>query len=369
MNAVTPAPNAFTTVPLAGLPTPALLIDHDRLVRNIEEMSALAASAGVRLRPHFKASKCLDVARLQLDHGAIGFTCATAAEVTALLEAGIRDLIWAHQPVGPAKVDFAVRAGVPVALDSVEVARPLAAAARAAGRRQPYLIEVDTGLGRAGVAPEDALALAAELAALPSLELRGVLTHEGHLMTYLGDRPGMDKAGTLVGEVLAGVAAELRAAGHPCEIVSVGSTPGATTAPFVPGVTEARAGTYVFYDGNQVALGTAGLSRTALTVLTRVVSTPREGVAIVDAGLKAMSSDASVTGSGFGLVIDRPSLTFAKANEEHGYLTGEGVAALRVGDLLRILPNHGCGVVNMWSRAHVVEGDTAVARWPITGRH
>ncbi|WP_283134883.1 alanine racemase [Rhizohabitans arisaemae] len=359
----------FEPVRLSELPTPALLIDRTRLVRNIADMSAMAASAGVRLRPHFKASKCLDVARLQLAHGAIGFTCATMAEVAVLLDAGITDLVWAHQPVGPAKVAFAVRTGVTVAIDSVEVARPLAEAAQTAGRRVPYLIEVDTGLGRAGVAPEDAVALAGELAAYPSLELRGVLTHEGHLMTYLGDRTGMDNAGRLVGEVLAGVAGELRAAGHPCEIVSVGSTPGAATAPFVPGVTEARAGTYVFYDGNQVALGTADESRTALTVLTRVVSTKRDGTAIVDAGLKAMSSDASVTGSGFGLVVGRPSLAFAKANEEHGYLTGRDAKALRVGDPLHVLPNHGCGVVNMWSSAYLVEGDTAVARWRISGRH
>ncbi|MFI0425035.1 alanine racemase [Spongiactinospora sp. 9N601] len=362
--------STFSPVPIDTLPTPALLIDRDRLIANITGMAARAASAGVALRPHFKASKCLEVARLQLDHGAIGFTCATPAEVTALLDAGINDLVWAHQPVGPAKAAFAARTGVTVALDSAEIARPLAEAARAAGRRVPYLIELDTGLGRAGVAPEHATALAAELAALPGLEMRGVLTHEGHLMTYLGDRAGMERAGRQVGEVVIAVAAELRAAGHPCEIVSVGSTPGAATAtPFVPGVTETRAGTYVFYDGNQVALGTADLTRTALTVLTRVASVQRAGTAIVDAGLKAMSSDASVTGAGFGRVLDMPSLAFSRANEEHGYLTGPDAAALEVGRTLRLLPNHGCGVVNMWSHAYVVTGDTAVARWPITARH
>ncbi|MEU7002285.1 alanine racemase [Nonomuraea sp. NPDC046570] len=355
-------------LPLSELPTPALLIDRAKLERNVADMAALTASAGVRLRPHFKASKCLEVARLQLEYGATGFTCATMGEVRALSDAGIDDLIWAHQPVGPAKVAFAVSTGVTVALDSVEAAEPLAAAARAAGVRLPYVIEVDTGLGRAGVAPEDAVALAGELAGLGSLRLRGVLTHEGHLMTYLGDRDGLEKAGRRVGEALAGVAGELAATGHACEIVSVGSTPGAASAPFVPGVTEARAGTYVFYDGNQVALGSAGEDRCALTVLTRVVSVPRgEGTAITDAGLKAMSSDASVRGPGFGVVLGRPGVVFGKANEEHGYLSGAD--GLRVGELLRILPNHGCGVVNMWSSAYVVEDGRAVARWPITGRH
>ncbi|MFI6907719.1 alanine racemase [Nonomuraea sp. NPDC050394] len=355
-------------IPLDELPTPALLIDLAKLERNLADMAGLAASAGVALRPHFKASKCVEVARRQLGHGAAGFTCATMGEVEALLEAGIDDLVWAHQPVGPAKVRFAVRTGVTVALDSVAAAEPLAAAARAAGVRQPYLLEVDTGMGRAGVAPAEAVRTAAQLERLGGLSLRGVLTHEGHLMTYLGDPGGREKAGRRVGETMAGVAADLRAAGHDCAIVSVGSTPGAASAPFVPRVTEARPGTYVFYDGNQVALGTAEESRCALTVLTRVVSVPRgEDLAIVDAGLKAMSSDASVRGSGFGTVLGVSGVAFGKANEEHGYLTGAG--GLRVGSLVSVLPNHGCGVVNMWSGAYVVDDGFAVDRWPITGRH
>ncbi|NUR93582.1 MAG: alanine racemase [Nonomuraea sp.] len=350
-------------IPLDELPTPALLIDLDRLERNLDAMARTAAEAGVALRPHFKAAKSLEVARRQLDRGAIGFTCATMGEVAALLDAGIDDLIWAHQPVGPAKVAFAVETGVTVALDSVEAARPLAAA----GAGVPYVLEVDTGLGRSGVAPGEAVRVAGELAELGGLRLRGILTHEGHLMTYAGDPGGREKAGRRVGEVMTGVAAELGAAGHDCEIVSVGSTPGAATAPFAPGVTEARPGTYVFYDGNQVALGTADLSRCALTVLTRVVSVPRGGaVAIADAGIKAMSSDASLTGSGFGTVLGRPELSLGKANEEHGYLTGGGLA---VGDLLSIVPNHGCGAVNMWSAAYAVRDGHAVARWPIVGRH
>ncbi|TDD96430.1 alanine racemase [Actinomadura rubrisoli] len=360
----------MTGEPLHELPTPALVADRHRLTRNIADMAALTDRAGVRLRPHFKTSKCLQVARLQLDHGAIGFTCATPAEVTLLQDAGVPDLLWAHQPIGPAKVGFAVQANtkstVTVALDSVEAATPLASAASAAGVRVPYLIEVDTGLGRAGVAPDRTPALAAALARLPGLELRGVFTHEGHLARHVADRDELRTAGRQAGTTLSEVARTLTDAGHRCETVSVGSTPGADSAPFAPGITEARPGTYVYYDANQVALGSATADRCALTVLTTVVSTPRPGTAITDAGLKAMSSDASVHGTGFGTIT--PDLAFHTANEEHGYLSGPGCTSLQVGDQLQVVPNHACGTVNMWSTIHVTEDGIVTDRWPIRAR-
>jgi D-serine deaminase-like pyridoxal phosphate-dependent protein len=357
--------------PLDALPTPALLLDQARMSRNIADMAARAGAAGVRLRPHFKTSKCLPVARAQLAAGAVGFTCATAAEVAALQDAGAGDLLWAHAPVGPAKVSFAVsaaaRGSLTIAVDSMAVAAPLSEAASAAGVTIPYLIEVDTGHGRAGVPPESVTALASELARLPGLELRGVFTHEGQLARHVGDRPALEAAGRHVGETMVAVAAAVTSAGHPCQVVSVGSTPGATSAPEVPGVTEARAGTYVFYDANQVALGSAASEQCALTVLTRVVRVRADGTVITDAGVKAMSSDISAAGNGFGVVA--PDIDFTLANEEHGFLTGPGTTKLRVGDLLRVVPNHACGTVNMWSGMYVVDGDTATQRWTTTARH
>lgn len=359
----------------ADLATPALLVDRARMERNVAEMAAAMGEAGVALRPHFKTSKCVEVARRQLDHGAIGFTCSTPAEVRLLQDEGVGDLLWAHQPVGPAKVAFAVealrRGGLMIGLDSVESAAPLAEAA--GGLRVPFLLDVDTGLGRTGVDPGRAVETAIRLAETKGLELRGVMTHEGHLGRYGADRTALEEAGARAGRRLAEVASAVRAAGLDCPIVSVGSTPGATSAPFVAGVTEARPGTYVYHDSGQVRLGSATLDRCAQTVLTRVVSTQRPGTVIVDAGVKAMSSDG-LAGGTLGTVCDlagRPleDVTFANGNEEHGYLTGAGTAGLRVGDLLRVVPNHACGTTNMWSVLHVVEGDDTVARWPIRARH
>lgn len=365
------------TAPLpADCPTPALVVDRAVLERNVAGMAARMRRLGVDLRPHWKTSKMVEVARLQEAEGCAGFTCATPAEVECLLDHGYTDLTWAHQPVGGPKVAAAVEANrrgrVRVALDSVEAAGPLAAAARAAGVVIPYLIEVDTGLGRAGISPERAVDLAGRLARLDGLALEGVITHEGHLSGYGEDRAGLEEEGRAVGKNIVGVARTLREAGFGASVVSVGSTPGSTSTPTVPGVTEARAGTYVFNDANQVTVGSAPLSACALTVAARVVSTPRPGEAIIDAGSKSMSSDPPTRGAGFGRILAPDGayaeINFHRANEEHGFLKGPGVAALSVGDAVRIVPNHACATVNMWSQALVIGEDGSREEWRIRAR-
>ncbi|MGI5238336.1 alanine racemase [Dactylosporangium sp. CA-139066] len=364
---------------LLELPTPALVVDVDRLERNIARMAGAFAAAGVALRPHAKTSKCLEVVRRQLTAGAGGMTCSTPAEVAWLRAAGVADLLWAHAPVGPAKVAFVVAAasdggGLTVALDSLEAARPLSHAAAAAGVTVPFVLEVNTGHARLGVDPERVMSTAAALSALPGLRLRGLLTHEGHLAT-MPDRPSLEAAGRAAGDLLAALAAQLRAAGHAIDIVSVGSTPGATSAPFAPGVTEGRPGTYVYYDANQIRLGSCTIDDCALTVLARVVSVQRPGRPIIDAGIKAMSSDTIAAAGSVGLVCHpdnarRPGVTFADANEEHGFLLDDdGDDRLAVGDVVRLVPNHACGTTNMWSHLYAVRGDEVLDRWEISARY
>ncbi|HSN12508.1 MAG TPA: alanine racemase, partial [Propionibacteriaceae bacterium] len=236
------------------------------------------------------------------------------------------------------------------------------------------LLEVDTGLGRTGVDPGRAVEVAGLVRGLGSLRLRGVMTHEGHLYGFGSDRSGLDAAAVAAARLLVEVADALRAAGHALDVVSVGSTPGLGAGPYVAGVTEARPGTYVFEDGNQVRLGSCSLDACALTVLARVVSTQRAGTVIVDAGSKAMSSDAVTPENGYGLVLDPdgvplPGVTFPRANEEHGFLVGPGTALLSVGDLVRILPHHACATVNMWSELVAIGSDGTYERWPVVARH
>jgi D-serine deaminase-like pyridoxal phosphate-dependent protein len=364
---------------LDAVRTPVLLVDVDRLDANIADMATRFGSAGVALRPHVKTSKCWNVAQRQLAAGAIGFTCSTVAEIAWLRGHGVADLLWAQPPVGPAKIDFTVstmRDSGPflVALDSVEVARPLAAAATAARLVVPYLIEVNSGQARAGVDPDRLERLARELAALDGLERRGIMTHEGHLSKIGNDRAARERAGRGVGQLMADLAQQLRTAGYGVEIVSVGSTPGASSVPFVPGVTEARPGTYVYYDANQTRMGTTTLDHCALTVLARVISTERPGVAIIDAGIKATSSDALNAVNGLGIVCDLDGhplddVTFVDGNEEHGFLNGAGTDRLGVGDLVRVVPNHACGTANMFSELLAVHGDAGPELWPISARY
>jgi D-serine deaminase-like pyridoxal phosphate-dependent protein len=166
----------------------------------------------------------------------------------------------------------------------------------------------------------------------------------------------------------------LRAEGHGIDVVSVGSTPGWDSAPTVAGVTEARPGTYVFFDANQFRLRSTELDRCALTVRSSVVSAPRPGEVIIDAGIKAMSSDRSNRGDTLGIVLTPdgapvPDVEFSRGYEEHGVLEGVGTGDWSVGDALRILPNHACGVVNMWSRVVVAEDGVVLDSWTPQARH
>lgn len=370
-------PTALAQADWSTIRTPALTVDVARLEANIAAAATAFGAAGVALRPHFKTSKCLQVTRRQLASGAIGFTCSTPAEVRLLIGEGIGGLLWAHQPVGPGKVDTAVEVvgsgDLTVIVDSVAVAEPISAAAGRAGVTVRYLLEIDTGQGRTGVDPAKAVPVAQQLVSLPALQLCGVVTHEGQLSRYVGDRPALEAAAGRVGVDLVAVAEALRAAGIDCPIVSVGSTPGMKSAPFAAGVTEGRPGTYVYFDANQFRLGTCTLDQCASSVLTRVVSVNRPGTAIVDAGLKAMSADSLSPENGAGIVVDvagnpLPGLAFVIANEEHGFLVGD-TGSLTVGDLLRVIPNHACGTTNMWSRLLAVHPDGSTENWAISARH
>jgi len=364
--------------PVDSVETPALLIDRRKMMRNIGMMADFAHKAEVVLRPHFKTSKMVEVARLQFEAGAVGFTCATMAEVQNLLSAGFQDIFWAHAPVSAGKALFVAEANrtarLAAGIDSVALAKVLSKAAVEVETEIPLLLEIDTGMARTGILASEATSVAGQISALPGIVLEGVYAHEGELASLKGERSELFAAGVAAARSLVGVAHELRGAGHAINVVSVGSTPGWESAPSVHGVTEARAGTYVFFDANQLRLGSALAHQCAVTVLTTVTSAHDEKRCVIDAGIKAMSSDRSNRGDSFGLVTAadgaiEEKILFERAYEEHGILTGAGTEALAVGSRLRVIPNHACGVVNMFSRVHVVEGGNVIDVWNPVGRH
>ena len=344
---------------LDDLSTPAVLVDLDVLERNIARMAGWARDAGVRLRPHAKTHKCPQIARLQRAAGAWGLSVAKVGEAEVFADAGFDDLFVAYPVVGEDKgrrlVALGDRVRLAVGVDSVEGAATLAGPFQDAGRSLDVLLKVDVGYGRVGVTPDRAVAVGQAVAELPGLRLRGVFTHAGH--GYLAEtKAGVDDIARQEGERLAAAASDLRAAGLPIEEVSVGSTPTAAQAMRVAAVTECRPGNYVFHDATQVALGTCRLEDCALTVVATVVSVPAPDRAVVDAGSKTLSSDPlRPRAGGYGQVLGRAS-RIEKLSEEHGVITVAPGDVFRVGERVRILPNHACVVANLHDRLIGVSG-------------
>jgi D-serine deaminase-like pyridoxal phosphate-dependent protein len=374
---------------VAELDTPAFVVDLDTLERNVQAMADHARQHGVRLRPHAKTHKSVEIARMQLGAGALGLTLAKIGEVEALLESAaaageplpLEDVLLAFPIVGDQKLarllDLAERLAVTVSLDSADAASQLGAAAAGRGRVIGVLVEVDTGGRRCGVLPgEPTLALARHVATTPGLTLRGIMTHEGH--AYSATPATLREVSQQAGRVMVELAGLLRADGHEAPVVSVGSTPSARHIAEVPGVTEVRPGTYVFQDYNQIRLGVATVDECAGVVHATVIARPAPDRAVVDAGTKAVAADRGMVGGitpvqqeGYGLVKGQPGWLFARASEEHGVLErrGEGHAAdLRVGDRVELIPNHICPAVNLYDRLVVQRGGVVQGSWDVAAR-
>ena len=356
---------------LEDIPTPAVLVDLDVLERNIERMAAAARAHGVRLRPHAKTHKVLEIARRQLAAGAVGLSLAKTSEAEVFVSAGFTDVFLAYPVVGADKarrlLALADRARIAVGVDSVAGAGTLATVFREAARRLEVLLKVDAGFHRVGVPPHAVLDVAHRLADLPGLHLRGLFTHAGQ--AYLAETPeAVAEVGRHEGRTLAEAAQGLRAAGIPVEEVSVGSTPTARHALAVAGVTECRPGNYVFHDLSQVGLGTARIEDCALTVLASVVSVPTADRAVLDAGSKTLSSDPlRPRPGGHGLILGGRS-RIARLSEEHGEVVVEPGETFRVGRRVRVLPNHACVVANLHDRLLGIRGGRVAEVFPVAAR-
>lgn len=337
------------------LDTPAVLVDLDRMEANIREMSEVARTAGVALRPHIKTHKSAEIARLQLQHGAIGITVAKLGEAEVMADAGIGNIRIAYPILGELKLRrlraLAERCDVSLSLDSIEVAEGISRLGCEMGIRFRVLLKINTGLNRTGVLPgEAALSMADQIGQLKGLALVGILTHEGHVVMLAHDRAEVRKYSMEVGRVMVQTRERLAEAGIDVEEVSVGSTPSARDIAGVPGVTEIRPGTYIFNDVNEITSGVATEDSCALSVLATVVSVPSDDRAVIDAGSKVLSSDriAHPGVEGYGRVRDYPDVAIDRLNEEHGMLRlSEARARFKVGQRLEVIPNHVCPVVNL----------------------
>lgn len=359
---------------LSDLQTPCLVLDVDRMDRNIARLRAKLDGLGVTLRPHLKTAKSVEIARRMMNTPQGPATVSTLREAELFAEAGITDVIYAVgvTPSKLAKVIELRRGGCDLAvlLDTVEQAQAVASASRGAGIIIPALIEIDCDGHRSGILPGDADRLRAIAAALvDGGELRGVLTHAGGSYSARGNRL-KDCADTERNAVIE-AATILRKAGYACPIVSMGSTPTAHNAVVLDGVTEVRAGVFIFFDLVMAGIGICKVEDIAISVLATVIGHQREkGWILIDAGWMAMSQDRGTSkqevNQGYGLVCDvsgQPfdNLILADANQEHGIITvrpgsDAGLPALQIGDRVRILPNHACATGAQHQAYHVVRG-------------
>ena len=369
---------------LNQLETPALLLDRARMERNIARMQAQIRRLGVGFRPHVKTNKCLEVSRRLMETPQGPITVSTLLEAEQFAAAGVTDILYAVC-IAPNKLDHVMRlqdrgVRLSIILDSLEAARCVTGRARADGRRFDVLIEIDCDGHRSGVKPD-----APELLAIGrhlednGLALRGVMTHAGE--SYSCHTPEALRA--MAEQERAAVvraATRLREIGIACPVVSVGSTPTALFAEHLDGVTEVRAGVYVFFDLVMAGIGVCTVDDIALSVLATVIGhQPDKGWTILDAGWMAMSRDRGTqkqkVDQGYGLVCDldgRPleDLLLVGANQEHGIMAHRdgrvaGALHLPVGTQVRILPNHACPTAAAYGHYHVLDADNRVqARWP-----
>ena len=368
---------------ITALPTPFVIVDHARLRANISAMQALAASAGVRLRPHSKTHKSLEIARWQLDGGAVGICCAKLGEAEVFAEAGVTDIRLPY-PVNPANADRVkalLERGVKLSIivDDLEVARAWSTAMLSAGLRLDVLVKVDVGFHRCGIDPEspNALSVVKGVSDLTGLSFRGLLSHAGQ--SYLAG--SIQELGEIAEKeigILRALATRAREASVEVPEISVGSTPTARFITLQKGVTEMRPGNYVFYDRTQAGLRATPLEGCAMSVVSTVVSRPVGSRVIFDAGSKTLTSDGIRgfgSATGHGLVFPDvettapdPSIVIERLSEEHAVARVQPTCRLKPGDRVRILPNHACTVTNLANELLLVDGVNVIGKIPVAAR-
>jgi D-serine deaminase-like pyridoxal phosphate-dependent protein len=358
---------------VGDLDTPVPLVEVGRLERNLSRMAERIAAAGAGHLPHTKTHKTREIAERQLAHGAAGLTVAKLGEAEAMVDAGFDDLLIAYPLVGEAKMRrlaaLLERARVRFTVDSADGARAASGSLAASGQRCGVLIEVEAGSGRTGVSTlPEVVALAGLVASLPGLELDGVLTFG---RGYVEGTAAQQRSGRAEGEIAVGAARAIEAAGlGPLPIVTSGSTPTSPYAAEVSGVTHVRAGNYVYHDLMQVSLGVATYDDCALTILATVVSHPSPRRYVVDAGIKTLAGENYGWGT-YGRILGQPDVVISWAAEEHGVIDlADEVAdpGWRIGDRVRIVPDHACGVSNMHDEVIAVDGEQVVDTWRVISR-
>ena len=341
--------------------TPAVVIDLDKVEANIARLQAACDAAGVANRPHIKTHKSPELARMQVAAGARGITCQKLGEAEVMADGGIDDILISYNILGEEKLGrlgaLQRRVRMIVAADNPVTIAGLPKAAAIAGRDLEVVIECDTGRKRAGVeTPAEAVELARQIAAAPGLTFAGFLMYP--------PEDGWDRTQIFLDTANEG----LRSLGLEAGIVSTGGSPNIPNIGKLKGSTEHRSGTSIFNDRMQMAAGVATLDDCALTVYATVVSRAGAERGIIDSGSKTLTTDKGGL-DGHGYILEYPSARIAQFAEEHGFLDlSASNERPVVGEVVRVVPNHVCVVVNMVDRLVTVRGDKLVGELPVAAR-
>ena len=351
-----------------GIDTPTVVVDLDVLDHNVATWAQRFADRGVGLRPHTKTSKCPQIVARQVAAGAVGLTVATLGEAEVLADAGFDHLFQAY-PLWAGRDDRArrlralhERVDLMVGVESAEAAAALGAAVRGADRALPVLVEVDPGMHRSGVLPAD-VAGVARAALDAGLDVRGAFTFGGHGYG-LCDAPAHAADDEVA--VLSAAAEALDGLGIVPAVLSAGSTPTAQLSARPP-VTDERPGTYVFHDHQQVTLGVAGWDEVSLCVAATVVASHADGRFVLDTGSKALASDRPAWVDGHGKIPAYPDAELRSLSEHHCVAWTTGPRP-RVGEVVAVVPNHACTVVNLVDELTIVRDGEVVDVWPVASR-
>ncbi len=366
---------------LETIPTPALVLDVERVRRNGERIGKRVADMGARLRPHVKTHKCIEVARIQTAGHSGALTVSTLAEARAFAANGFSDITYAV-PIEPGKFEAAIGLAkisgrLNLLTDDAEIPGLLNAAARRAGVILDLFLKVDCGYHRCGVEPnsEEALLIPRQMTNCSNLRFAGLLTHAGHSYNHrdFNERLAVARHER---DVMVDLANRLRASGIEVPTVSIGSTPSITIVDHLDGVDEARPGNYIFFDAFQAAIGSCTLEDCALTVLAAVVHRDlKRKKLIIDAGAIALSKDRGAVdfepSCGYGRVLDLDGndlgLTVTSLSQEHGEIVSQNcdIDRLGVGKRVRVLANHSCLSAAQHTHYNILKQGEIVDRWAI----
>mgnify|MGYP001952908949 CR=1 FL=1 len=340
-------------------------IDFTQVKQNIQSMVHSLSEYNISHRPHVKPHKNVELAKLQIESGAIGITCATLTELEVMAKGGIENILLAMPLVGEDQwnrlLDILRHYNFTfiTLVDSEIGLKGLSQIGEKLNQPINVLVDIDSGGHREGIQREETVEFVKKVISNKWLHFKGLFTYYGHIYAYpINQHPEKAKEEATI---LLEQKQKLEAEGITVEILSGGSTVSSIYPNELSGITESRAGNFIFYDMNAVHLGIADISQCALRIVAKIISIPIKGKATIDAGSKAMTTDQPIKGNEYGYVVNNPELMIVKLNEEHGFVEYDPEKVdVKIGDIVEIIPNHACVVPNLYNQVFLFEDNRLV---------